>query len=360
VTEPLTPIYDEPVRGTYPSLAWLGLHGRDRMSTGRALKIPRPPMHHLTGLRPVAIEQDEVAWELPASPWFQTAAGPFLGGISALAADAPLGGVLFPHLEPGAYPTSSELSMSFLRPAGVASEKLVARARLIDVGRTQGLSEATVADARGRVVAHMTSRLFIKTITPVPGPPDELTLPEQPVYDTPDPWERPLPAALGPLRAGETSGIDALRRIASGESPGGPFMHLFGMRLTEAEEGSVRLVIHASEWLNSAARAIYGGFLALFVDAAMTFAVTSTIPAGGSCAALDVKVHFLRPGIADGRELECRAFVVHRGRRFAVTQAELLNPDGKPVVIASGSSMVLADRPWGSIVIADEDSPGDD
>lgn len=360
MTDPLSPIYDEPVRGTYPALSWLGLHGRDRMSTGNSLKIPRPPMHHLTGLRPVTIDNDEIVWELPASPWFQTAAGPFLGGISAIAADAPLGGVLFRHLPPGAYPVSSELSMSFLRPASIASEKLVARARLIDAGRTQGLSEATVSDGTGRVVAHMTSRLFIKTVPEVPAPPAEITVPDEPVYDSPDPWDRPIPPGLLPASAGDVSGLDALKRIAAGDAPGGPFMHLFGMTLLEADDGSVRLNIRASEWLNSAARAIYGGFLALFVDAAMTFAVTSTIPAGGSCAALDVKVHFLRPGVADGRDLECRASVVHRGTRFAVTQAELLNPDGKPVVIASGSSMVFADRPWGSVVIADEKAEDDD
>lgn len=355
----MTPLWAEPVRGSYPLLAWLGLPGSERIGASLALRIPRPPMHHLTGLRPLEVDSDEIAWELPASPWFQTGAGPFLGGISAIAADAPLGGVLFRDLPPGAYPVSSELSMSFLRPASVASEALIARARKIDLGRTQGLSEATVCDARGRVIAHMTSRLFIRTVSPVPDPLEDPSPPEQPSYDTPDPWARPLPEELAPQPGGGAAGLDALRAIAAGDASGGPFMHLLGLQLVEADEGSVLLRVRTSEWLNSAARAIYGGFLALFVDAAMTFAVASTIPAGGSCAALDVKVHFLRPGVADGRSLDCRASVVHRSRRFAVTQAELLNPDGKPVVIASGSSMVFADRPWGSIVIADEDAAED-
>jgi len=356
-----TPVWKEPIRGGYPDISWLGLPGADRMGAEARLAIPRSPMHHLVGLRPLEAEPGRVAYEMSASPWFQTQAGAFLGGISAVVADAPLGGAVFADLPPGAFPASSELSMSFLRPASPSSERLIARARLIDAGGRQGLSEATVEDAKGRVIAHTTSRLFIRTVSPPPAPPTSIEPIEQPVYDTPDPWARPLPPELEPVAGtSEVGGLEALRAIIAADGYPGPFAHLFGMQLTEAEEGRIRFRVHTSEWLNSAARAIYGGFLALFVDAAMTFAATTTVPAGGSCASLDLTMHFLRPGIADGRELEAVGSVVHRGRRFAVTQGEVRNPDGKPVIMASGSSMVLPDRPWGSIVVADESQPDED
>ncbi len=77
----------------------------------------------------------------------------------------------------------------------------------------------------------------------------------------------------------------------------------------------------------------------------MQAAVLTTTEAGTAVAGLDLKVNFLRPGIADGRELVARAEVVHRGRTLAITRAEVSNADGKAVVLATGSSMYLPGRP---------------
>jgi len=45
--------------------------------------------------------------------------------------------------------------------------------------------------------------------------------------------------------------------------------------------------------------------------------------------------------------------VVHRGRTLAVTRAQVANADGKPLVVATGSSMVLEGRPWADVAVAD-------
>jgi uncharacterized protein (TIGR00369 family) len=157
------------------------------------------------------------------------------------------------------------------------------------------------------------------------------------------------------------SGLDYFRALAKGELPLSPFAELFGIVPRDADEGRVTSTVRASKWLLSPARTIYGGVLAFFADAAMTAAVGTLLPAGSSCATLDFKVYFLRPGIADDRDLTINGSVVHRGKTLAVTQAEVLNADGKPVVVATGSSMMLPNRPWQPIVVADEaeeDEPG--
>lgn len=349
-------IWEEPVRGAYPDISWLGMSGVERIRVGASRQMPAPPVHHLTGFRPVEGGQGWSSFEMPPSPWFQSfRGGPYLAGLSAIVADAPLGGSVMSVQPAGCIVTSSELSMSFLRPATVEGGTLTARARLIDAGRSVGLAEATVEDARGRLIAHTTSRLFIRCFSPVPDPPADLTPYEPPPQPTPDPYLRPLPDAhtsLADLRG--MSGLELTRAQIAGDLPVPPFADLFGIRFSDAYEGSVTLKTVASEWLNSPARAIYGGVLVVLADAAMSAAVATVTPAGGSFGTLDLKAQFIRPGIADGRELTTRATVVHRGRTLAVTRAEVVNADGKPVLLATGSSMIRPDRPWGTLTVADE------
>jgi acyl-coenzyme A thioesterase PaaI-like protein len=47
----------------------------------------------------------------------------------------------------------------------------------------------------------------------------------------------------------------------------------------------------------------------------------------------------------DGRDLVARAEVVNRGRTLAIARAEVVNDDGKPVALATGSSIYLPGRP---------------
>lgn len=345
---------DEPVRGSYPAPGILALPGRERVSVRMRATTPPPPIHHLFGLRPVESGDGTAVFEMPASPWLQTEAGLFTAGVSALAADAPLGAAILSRMPPGGFGVTSELSMSFLRPASIECGVLIARSRVIDSGRSLGLSEATVEDASGLLLAHSTSRYFLRHIelpegTPLPEPA------EAPAYDTPDPYLRPLERPLPAPEFLSLSGLDYFRAVIAAEVPPTPFAQLFGFRAAQAEKGMVSCTIRASEWLCSPARTIYGGVLAFLADAAMTAAIGTTLPAGHSCATLDLKVQFLRPGIADGSELAVNASVVHRGRSLAVTRAEVLNADRKPLVLATGSSLVL-ERPWGRVAVADTDS----
>ncbi len=352
---PTDPIYDEPVRGSYPGIGLLGMPGIDRVGVpGRAV-IPPPPIHHLFGMKPVEAGYGYGVFEMPASPWLQAQAGIYFAGVSALVNDAPLGSAILSTVPPGVFGVTSELSMNYLRPVGVSSRVLTGRAEMIAVGRSQGLSQATVTDADNKVLSHSTSRYFLQRIDPPPPPtPPEETL-EIPTYDTPDPYQRDLPADLiVPREAWEhLSGLELFRHVIAGELPHAPFARLFGSRVVEADEGTLTVSLPATGWLTSPARTIYGGFLAFLADSTMTGALTTTLPARHSVATLDVKVQFLRPGLPDGRDISCRAEVVHRGRSLGVTRCEILNADGKQIALATGSAMVL-DRPWAEVSVADE------
>jgi uncharacterized protein (TIGR00369 family) len=344
-------IVDEPVRGRYAYLEnpWLfALAPHEQMRPFMERRVALPPIHHLTGLIPVDAAPGTSTWAMPASPWWQSAAGLFPGGALAVVADAALGGAIYNVLPKGTVLATSELSMNFLRPATPASERLVARGTLIHAGVRQGLSEARVEDARGRLLAHATSRCVLRRLPfDPPDPPATLPPVDSTEHDTPDPYLRPPQGTVIPQQDWElTSGLELVQSWLKQERPTPPVCQLAGFRLLEVHEGTATWAMPASDWFCTGFGTFYGGIIALFVDGGINSAVTTTLAPGTSFGTLDLKVNFLRPVTPDGRELVAQARVVHRGRTIAVTTADVEDADGKRVALATSSAMILPGIPW--------------
>jgi uncharacterized protein (TIGR00369 family) len=244
--------------------------------------------------------------------------------------------------------TTSDLSMSFLQAGTLESGTLIGRARLIHGGRSVALSEVSIEDGQGRHLAHGTSRGFLLNVPDAPAalPPTV----ERTIHATPDPYLR-RPAAGAPFSQEEwnrITGLEAMRVCIEGRRPP-PIYHLTGLRPVEATEGACTFVLPASPWLASPQPVLYGGAIALLADAALSGAVMTINPAGGSFAPLDLKVNYLRPVLPDGSLLTARAAVVHRGRSMVVATSELKNEAGKTIALASSSTMLLPGRPWSDI-----------
>src|SRR5919199_4456995 len=171
-------IPDEPVRGSFAYLEnpWLlSLPGLEQFRPFFKGQVPYAPLYHLAGLVATEIGPGSATWRMPASPWWQSSAGVFLAGVFPFVADVALGTAIYTTLPPRKVITTSQLSMDFLRPASTGSETLIARARVVQTGRSQGLSECTVEDARGLLLAHGTSRCVLIDIAfETPAPPDML------------------------------------------------------------------------------------------------------------------------------------------------------------------------------------------
>ena len=344
-------ILGEPVRGGYGYFEQPGLFslpGLDQIRTWQKRVLPPPPIHHLSGLIVTEADVGRATFVMPASPWWQSGAGPFLGGTFGFVADAPLGMAVYTAIPGRLMLATSELSMNFLRPATPASTTLIARATLIQAGRSQGLSEAQVEDASGRLLAHATSRLVVRPLQfDPPPPPGELPPFEPPPQPTPDPYLRPPEGFVVPQEVwNETPGLEVVQGWIKGELAMPPVAHLTGWRGMEVEEGRAVWAMPASEWFGTSWRTFYGGALVLLVDSAINAAFTTTLPPATSYGTLDLKINFLRPVDLDGRDLVVRAAIVHRGRTIAVATADVENADGKRVAIATGSSMYLPGRPW--------------
>jgi uncharacterized protein (TIGR00369 family) len=154
------------------------------------------------------------------------------------------------------------------------------------------------------------------------------------------------------------TGLEVLRLCIDDRTYAPPIYHLTGLRPTQAVEGSATFVLPASPWLASPAPVLYGGAIAMLADAALSSAVMTINPAGGSFAPLDLKVNYLRPVLPDGSLLTAHARLVHRGRSMAVATAEVTNEDGKAVALASSSNMLLPGRPWSDLAsLVDRELP---
>jgi uncharacterized protein (TIGR00369 family) len=346
-------ILDEPHRGAFYPPEMLGLSGKEQMEWGIAGRMVPPPMHHLTGTRPTAIGDGTSEFTMPATEWLATHTGVIPGGFLAVLADGPLGCSIQSRLPAGTIYTTSELSMSYLRPAYPDGRDIVARGRVIHTGRSLALSEAVLTDGDGREVAHATSRCFV--FPPIPAPPAPPTEAfDVPAYDSPDPYQRPVQGWIAGAGLDHLSGLDLWRGCVAGEVEPPPLAYLTGTKPVVVEEGSTTWTMPASPWLCSPTGFVEGGFLVYLADCAVTTSSHTLVPAGVACAAIDVTVKFIRPAPPDGRPLTAVGRVVNHGKSLSVATAEIRNADGKLVATALGSSMLLPGRSLSRVVVEDE------
>lgn len=335
-------IWEEPVRGGYPPPWSRGLTGDDRYE--RFLEISlRPPISHLTGLTPVGWLDDEVTAVMPASPWLASPQGRIPLGALAVVADLAFGMGLGSRLPPGSNFTTAELSLTRVREPEFGGD-LVAKGRLVHATLSIGLTEAKVYDGGGHLVAAGTSRLAV--FPPAEDPPelpDPMPKVEHPIYETPDPWARPV---LGEVLDSSTwrdrSGRDVLEAQVRGEIPPPPLGRLTGLAVADADDGTATVTLPASEWLCTPAGTAQGGFTAMIADAALACAVQTVVERGDSFVPIDIKVNYLRPVVPDGKLLRAVGTVTHKGRSLAIAHATVVNGDGKPVAFATGSAALAA------------------
>jgi uncharacterized protein (TIGR00369 family) len=345
------PIWQQPAIGGYPDTSLIGLSGLERMRAFRDGRVPFPPILYLTEIPLTTVSAGTAGFKMPASPWFANATGIIPGGMAAVLADAPLGTALDSDLPPGIAYTTAEMSLTFLRPVRPDPEATVsASGQLLHRTRTVGVTETfLIDDATDRLVVFASSRLAIfPPVNPIPDPPKELPVLDQAwPGDSPDhPLRRPVRGEVLPQEEFERrSGLEMLHEWIAGELPPPPITELTGVRLAGAGEGEAEMVLPCSPWLSTALRTVQGGFTAMLAEATLASAAFSTIEPGTAIAPLDLKVNFLRPVHPDGRELTARAKIVHRGRSLAISNCRVENADGKPVALATGSSMYLPGRP---------------
>lgn len=342
----VTEIVREPVRGGHIPGELLGLAGIDLLRLLMTQHIQWPPIAYLTGMRFTEVGNGTATFTMPITAWLNTPQGIVTGGEVAILADGPLGCAVHSVLPPGSGYTTTELSISMVRPVP-PSGHLVARGRVVHGGRQLALSEVSITDDIGRLVAHGTSRCFVFHPPGDPPPPPAGIGPAH--RDDLDGWVPPYRRpALGTVLDGEIwssqSGLEIMDGLITGALPLPPLAYLLGARPADASEGRCVFQLPATDWLTSPLGLVEGGVTACIADLALACAVQTTVPAGTAYAPTDLRVQFLRPVPPDGGIITATGTVVHRGRTVAVTRADVANAEGKLVATATGSAVILPGR----------------
>jgi len=275
--------WQEPVRGGFLDPSLFLSAGIDQLRAIVEGSAPRPPIGHLTGMRPTEVGTGSACFSMPASRWLLSPQGPIANGTLAVLADGPLGCAVQSTLAPATPYTTSELSLRLIQPAH-AGGTFTARGRLVHAKRSLGLSEVFLEDQDGRLLAHGSSLcLILPSIQPDPGADEEhLAEADRSDHDSPDPYLRPV---AGEVLAQEIwdrmSGLEVLQHQLAGKLPRPPMSHLFGIELAEVGVGAATFALPATEWLCSPLRTVEGGVIAMLADAALAGAIQTTVPAGG-------------------------------------------------------------------------------
>ncbi len=311
-----------------------------------------PPIRYLFGVAPTSVEPGGVTFTMPVTDWLLFPQGVVSGATLGILVDAPLGCTVQTALPPATPFTTAEISLRFLRTVVPQSGTLTARGRLIHAGQTTGVSLVEVTDQAGRLVAVTSTRCAILPRVEVPWEVIEQALKNpprlrEPDWPSPHPYERPVAGEVLSQEIWDgTDGLGVLQSLIAGDLPAPPIARFCGIAPVEAKAGATTWKMPASEWLCAPVQGrLYGGAIAMLAGTAIDGTVQTTLPAGTAMAPVDLKVYFLRPVSPDGRDMVARGTVIHRGRSMAVGTSEVFDADGKKVAVATGSAVILPDRP---------------
>jgi len=145
-----------------------------------------------------------------------------------------------------------------------------------------------------------------------------------------------VPDDVAALWAG-TDAVGFLRALADGRTPRSPHEEHTGNRLVEVPgPGRVVMAWTPGPQLANLSGAVHGGYLGLVCDEGAGLAAASTGERFVPMLTLDLDVTYLRPGVV-GVEHRVEGEVLHAGRQRVVSEARVLDPQGRLVVTARGS-----------------------
>ncbi|MCA9520172.1 MAG: PaaI family thioesterase [Myxococcales bacterium] len=147
------------------------------------------------------------------------------------------------------------------------------------------------------------------------------------------------PQEMGRL-ARELPGIDFLRAVIEQQFRV-PIGATLDFRLSEVEPGRCLFIAEPSEFMFNAIGTLHGGYYAAVLDAALGVAVHSELPQGVGYTTLELKVNIVRPYTLGAGPLRVEGRVLHSGRRTAVSEASVLDRNGKLYAHATSTCLII-------------------
>lgn len=156
-----------------------------------------------------------------------------------------------------------------------------------------------------------------------------------------DVWQEPAVGGVLNPAIFNLSGMDQIRAWDQGLIPAPPIARLTGFRISGAGEGTSSFTMPAHGWFANAAGVYSIGVLAVFADPPLGCAIQTTLPAATPYTTAELSLTALRPVIPNGGTLVGNGTVVHAGRRMALSEAAILDGDGRLVAYGTSRCMTL-------------------
>lgn len=129
--------------------------------------------------------------------------------------------------------------------------------------------------------------------------------------------------------ARQLSGLELLRRVASGELPAPPISAAMDFDLVEVAHGRVVFAGTPGFRVYNPLGAVHGGWAATLLDSCMGCAVHSMLPAGQGYTTVEFKINFVRAMSDRTGEVRAEGRVLNLGSRIGLAEGRLVDAAGK-------------------------------
>jgi len=124
-------------------------------------RIPPPPITATLGFGWVSIEPGRVVFEITPAEYHYNPIGSVHGGVYATLCDSACGCAVHSMLPAGAYYTSLDLSVRFIRQVTASTGRMLCEGKVEHLGSRTALATARLTDAGGKLYAQATSSCMI-------------------------------------------------------------------------------------------------------------------------------------------------------------------------------------------------------
>jgi uncharacterized protein (TIGR00369 family) len=173
LTDPITPLAAEDGQGharrrayewADPAVSAAAARELDGITFLREIlagRIPPPPIAATLGFGLVSVEPGRAVFDITPADYHYNPIGSVHGGIYATLCDSACGCAVQSMLPAGAYYTSLDLAVKFIRPVTSGTGRLVCEGTVEHAGSRTALATARLTDSGGKLYAHATSSCLI-------------------------------------------------------------------------------------------------------------------------------------------------------------------------------------------------------
>ena len=142
-------------------------------------------------------------------------------------------------------------------------------------------------------------------------------------------------------------GYEFQEAMRCGELPSPPLHGTLGFRLQEVERGRVVIRATPDRRVYSVVGSVHAGFTSALLEAALTAAVHTLLPAGEVATPVEFKVNLVRTIYESTGPVDAIAMVLYRGRTVATAEGRVVDAVGKLYAHATATCAIItrAEKP---------------